>query len=123
MRHTAFAAMAAATFMVWSPASSSASPSPGDEVTAPSIHSQGAPCKTSKKRIVKDLRAEDAIPLVRKAIPADVRACRGRWAVITVSGMGDTSFNTHYIHRRWQFNSGYPSSCSNEPAWLCPTHP
>lgn len=81
-------------------------------------------CVTGKKAIVKQLRRENAYPVVRGIRRKHVRACRGRWAVITRSSLGDASFNARYRRGRWHFHAGYPMrSCRGVPRWLCPRHP
>lgn len=83
-----------------------------------------APCVTSKRAIAIDLRRQDAYPVVRGMKARDVTACRGKWAVVTRSGMGDMSFNARYAKGSWRFNSGYPmGGCGRAPSWLCPTLP
>lgn len=81
-------------------------------------------CMTPKKTIVKQLRHENAYPVVQGMRLKDVTACRGRWAVINRASLGDVSFNASYRHGRWHYHSGYPmASCRHIPTWLCPNHP
>lgn len=82
-------------------------------------------CKTTLSKVARDIRQENKFPLLTQGTRArDVTACHGRWAVITRTGQGDTSFNARFRAGSWRHYSGYPmSSCSGVPSWLCPRHP
>lgn len=83
-----------------------------------------AACATSQKDIAADLRGQDAYPVVRGMKAREVAKCRGKWAVVTRTGMGDMSFNARYAKGRWRFNAGYPmGACGRAPSWLCPSLP
>lgn len=98
--------------------------SPGVVAAMPAAVASNSSCRTSLKRIAKDIRQENRYPLATDTKARDVTACRGKWAVITRPGAGDTSFNTRYIAGHWRYYSGYPMpNCNEVPAWLCPNHP
>lgn len=81
-------------------------------------------CKTSRKKIVRDLRKENAYPVVQGMRRRDITACRGRWVVVTRDFEGDASFNARYRRGKWHYYVGYPmGSCRGVPGWLCPSHP
>ncbi len=83
-----------------------------------------AACVTTKRVIARDLRRQNAYPVVQGMKARDVTRCRGKWAVVTRKGMGDTSFNARYAKGRWKYNAGYPMGpCGRAPSWLCPNHP
>ena len=86
---------------------------------------QAKACKTTYSKIARDIRLENKFPPLTKGTRArDVTACRGRWAVITRPGQGDTSFNARYRAGSWHHYYGYPMpNCAGVPSWLCPQHP
>ncbi len=102
------------------PAAHSVAATPGSAAprTAPTL--RAAACKTSHKVIARQLRAQGATVVSRRAKARDVARCRGAWAYMQPTRcQGDCQYVARLRHNKWKFYAGFPAPSGLPlPAWI-----